>query len=402
MDEVKIPVPPDAGQLVWVSYDDEGFFSVPRTEAELRVYFEIEPGLAEQRQEGTTFEDWIEECERHGLLIPQRPDAPFLTVSWSRSDVAEILAGLLLPDTDANIAAVISDEQVIARLRDACSAAGHDALLDGVERLAESDRLARHPVSAGLDAALGSRSDVEVVPIEFINGLIEGGVQYWAITPGVFAAEEPGGGFTIIDNSTGDCFTETFATLTAAIAYIDGADAADAHRIDRDLRGGDGRLAPLPLERIEFGDAIIESGDCLIFRITADFDTERVFGMRADTVTVDYDRMSESLGDLRITQKLEGHGSKHTAYPLDHEQRFALHQKLDDFCMDRFGSRLAAYADERLGYAYFAQVDRDTVRRVEDAYVAGVDLDAEAQDLRGVADGVSGGIDHSDLEQDAR
>lgn len=144
MDEVKAPVPPDAWQRVWVSYDDEGFFSAPRTEAELRVYFEIAPGLVEQRQEGTTFENWVEECEHYGLLIPQRPDAPFLTLSWSRSDVAEILAGLILPDTDANIDAVISDGQTIDRLRDACTAAGHDVLLDGVERLAEADRLARH------------------------------------------------------------------------------------------------------------------------------------------------------------------------------------------------------------------------------------------------------------------
>lgn len=186
MDEVKAPVPPDAWQCVWVSYDDEGFFSAPRTEAELRVYFEIAPGLVEQRQEGTTFENWVEECEHYGLLIPQRPDAPFLTLSWSRSDVAEILAGLILPDTDANIDAVISDGQTIDRLRDACTAAGHDVLLDGVERLAEADRLARHPVSVSLDAAFGSRSDVEVVPIEFINDLIEGGVQYWALTPGLF------------------------------------------------------------------------------------------------------------------------------------------------------------------------------------------------------------------------
>lgn len=58
MDEVKAPVPPDAWQCVWVSYDDEGFFSAPRTEAELRVYFEIAPGLVEQRQEGTTFFSW--------------------------------------------------------------------------------------------------------------------------------------------------------------------------------------------------------------------------------------------------------------------------------------------------------------------------------------------------------
>lgn len=253
MDEVKAPVPPDAWQRVWVSYDDEGFFSAPRTEAELRVYFEIAPGLVEQRQEGTTFENWVEECEHYGLLIPQRPDAPFLTLSWSRSDVAEILAGLILPDTDANIDAVISDGQTIDRLRDACTAAGHDVLLDGVERLAEADRLARHPVSVSLDAAFGSRSDVEVVPIEFINDLIEGGVQYWALTPGVFAAEEPGGGFTVVDNSTGDCFTETFASLTGALAYIDGAEAEVADHLEISLNRADGEIEYLtyPLDAMQ-------------------------------------------------------------------------------------------------------------------------------------------------------
>ena len=118
-------------------------------------------------------------------------DGAFVKISLNRSDVAELLRRSLLPDTDANI-----------------------------------------------DAALGSRSDVEVVPIEFIDDLIRGGVQYWASTPGVFAAEEHSG-FTVVDNNTGDCFTETFATLTGALAYIDGAEAEDAHRID---------LAPLPLD----------------------------------------------------------------------------------------------------------------------------------------------------------
>lgn len=275
MDEVKAPVPPDAWQCVWVSYDDEGFFSAPRTEAELRVYFEIAPGLVEQRQEGTTFENWVEECEHYGLLIPQRPDAPFLTLSWSRSDVAEILAGLILPDTDANIDAVISDGQTIDRLRDACTAAGHDVLLD---------------------AAFGSRSDVEVVPIEFINDLIEGGVQYWALTPGVFAAEEPGGGFTVVDNSTGDCFTETFASLTGALAYIDGAEPEDAHRID---------LAPLPLDLITFGDEISECKDRLNFYIPVTFDCDAVFGTNVCSIDnddwlniyVDYDMEARDARD---------------------------------------------------------------------------------------------------------
>ena len=389
MDEVKAPGPPDAWQCVWVSYDDEGFFSAPRTEAELRVYFEIAPGLVEQRQEGTTFENWVEECEHYGLLIPQRPDAPFLTLSWSRSDVAEILAGLILPDTDANIDAVISDGQTIDRLRDACTAAGHDVLLDGVERLAEADRLARHPVSVSLDAAFGSRRDVEVVPIEFINDLIEGGVQYWALTPGVFAAEEPGGGFTVVDNSTGDCFTETFASLTGALAYIDGAEPEDAHRID---------LAPLPLDLITFGDEISECKDRLNFYIPVTFDCDAVFGTNVCSIDnddwlniyVDYDMARGEVADhLEISLNRADGKIEYLTYPLDAVQRGALLPKMDAYCKHETGRSLAEYVTEAMVESGIAEPGPP-------------DLDIEARDMRGVSDGLSHDMDRSDRGSDAR
>lgn len=277
MDEVKAPVPPDAWQRVWVSYDDEGFFSAPRTEAELRVYFEIAPGLVEQRQEGTTFENWVEECEHYGLLIPQRPDAAF-----------------------------------------------------------------------------GSRSDVEVVPIEFINDLIEGGVQYWALTPGVFAAEEPGGGFTVVDNSTGDCFTETFASLTGALAYIDGAEPEDAHRID---------LAPLPLDLITFDcDAVFGTNVCSIdnddwLNIYVDYDMAR--GEVADHLEISLNR-----ADGKI---------EYLTYPLDAVQRGALLPKMDAYCKHETGRSLAEYVTEAMVESGIAEPGPP-------------DLDIEARDMRGVAD----------------
>lgn len=277
MDEVKAPVPPDAWQRVWVSYDDEGFFSAPRTEAELRVYFEIAPGLVEQRQEGTTFENWVEECEHYGLLIPQRPDAAF-----------------------------------------------------------------------------GSRSDVEVVPIEFINDLIEGGVQYWALTPGVFAAEEPGGGFTVVDNSTGDCFTETFASLTGALAYIDGAEPEDAHRID---------LAPLPLDLITFDcDAVFGTNVCSIdnddwLNIYVDYDMAR--GEVADHLEISLNR-----ADGKI---------EYLTYPLDAVQRGALLPKMDAYCKHETGRSLAEYVTEAMVESGIAEPGPP-------------DLDIEAHDMRGVAD----------------
>lgn len=204
---------------------------------------------------------------------------------WSRSDVAEILKGELLPDTDANIDIVISDRETIDRLRNAC----HNVILEGVARLAEEDRLERHPVSLALEDALLSRGDVEVVPIEFINDLIEGGPQHWSLALGIFAAEEPGGGFTVAYNNTGDCFTETFATLAATLAYINGDEIEECYRIDRENRVEEGRLDPLPVERIGFDDEVSQDGDHLTFLSTANFDTERVFGMRADYIRIDYD-----------------------------------------------------------------------------------------------------------------
>lgn len=293
MDEVKAPVPPDAWQRVWVSYDDEGFFSAPRTEAELRVYFEIAPGLVEQRQEGTTFENWVEECEHYGLLIPQRPDAAF-----------------------------------------------------------------------------GSRSDVEVVPIEFINDLIEGGVQYWALTPGVFAAEEPGGGFTVVDNSTGDCFTETFASLTGALAYIDGAEPEDAHRID---------LAPLPLDLITFDcDAVFGTNVCSIdnddwLNIYVDYDMAR--GEVADHLEISLNR-----ADGKI---------EYLTYPLDAVQRGALLPKMDAYCKHETGRSLAEYVTEAMVESGIAEPGPP-------------DLDIEARDMRGVSDGLSHDMDRSDRGSDAR
>lgn len=221
-----------------------------------------------------------------------------------------------------------------------------------------------------------SRSGVEAVPIEFINDLIKGGVGYWALTPGVFAAEEPGGGFTVVDNSTGDCFTETFASLAGALAYIDGAEAEDAYRIDLAQRTEEGRLAPLPIDRLGFSDEVSENGDYLTFRITADFDTERVFGMRADQIQVDYDMLREEVNDhLMLAQDLEGRSFKRGAYPLDFEQRLALHQKLNDFCAEKFGKGLAAYAEEIDGRG-FAVFSRELVQHVEDAYTAGTEIDA--------------------------
>lgn len=67
MDEVKAPVPPDAWQRVWVSYDDEGFFSAPRTEAEDAHRIDLAPLPLDL----ITFGDEISECEdRLNFYIP--------------------------------------------------------------------------------------------------------------------------------------------------------------------------------------------------------------------------------------------------------------------------------------------------------------------------------------------
>lgn len=325
-------------------------------------------------------------------------DDVFCEIQWSRSDVARYIAECGGVPTDANIDAAI--DMVGDTLQDISIERGWE-VIDALVRTEDLPDRPASPVQSIADA-LDPRRGVEAVPIEFIHDLIEGGPSHWALSRGVFAAQEPGGGFTVVDNSTGDCFTETFATLTGALAYIEGADPNDAYRIDLAQRAEEGRLAPLPLDLIGFCDDVSENGDRLTFRIPATFDTERVFGMRADHIQVDYDMLREEVGGhLMLAQHLEGRALKRASYPLDFEQRLALHQKLNDFCAERFGKGLAAYAaeiDER-GFAVFS---REVVRQVEDAYVAGVDLDAEARDLRGVADGISDGIDHGDREQNAR
>lgn len=251
-------------------------------------------------------------------------DGAFVKISLNRSDVAELLRRSLLPDTDANI-----------------------------------------------DAALGSRSDVEVVPIEFIDDLIRGGVQYWASTPGVFAAEEHSG-FTVVDNNTGDCFTETFATLTGALAYIDGAEAEDAHRID---------LAPLPLDLITFGDEISECEDRLNFYIPVTFDCDAVFGTNVCSIDnddwlniyVDYDMARGEVADhLEISLNRADGEIEYLTYPLDAMQRRALLPKMDAYCRHETGKGLAEYANEAMG-------------EPETAEHGQLDLDAEASDVRGVA-----------------
>lgn len=268
-------------------------------------------------------------------------DGAFVKISLNRSDVAELLRRSLLPDTDANI-----------------------------------------------DAALGSRSDVEVVPIEFIDDLIRGGVQYWASTPGVFAAEEHSG-FTVVDNNTGDCFTETFATLTGALAYIDGAEAEDAHRID---------LAPLPLDLITFGDEISECEDRLNFYIPVTFDCDAVFGTNVCSIDnddwlniyVDYDMARGEVADhLEISLNRADGEIEYLTYPLDAMQRRALLPKMDAYCRHETSKGLAEYANEAMG-------------EPETAEHGQLDLDAEAHDMRGVSDGLSHDMSRSDCGQDAR
>lgn len=52
-------------------------------------------------------------------------------------------------------------------------------------------------------------------------------------TPGMYAAVEPSGWFTVCDNSTGECFVESFETIAGADAYMAGADPRQARETDR-------------------------------------------------------------------------------------------------------------------------------------------------------------------------
>lgn len=56
---------------------------------------------------------------------------------------------------------------------------------------------------------------------------------------GIYACVEPTGRYSICDNSSGDCFTETFETIAGAQAYLRGADATTAYEIDRKAARGE-------------------------------------------------------------------------------------------------------------------------------------------------------------------
>ena len=58
-----------SGERAGVELGGEGYFAWPRTERELRRHFAESPDLADQREAGTRFEDWVSDCERRGLLV---------------------------------------------------------------------------------------------------------------------------------------------------------------------------------------------------------------------------------------------------------------------------------------------------------------------------------------------
>ena len=57
------------GERAWVGGQDDGWFAWPRKESELREHFSNCPDLADEREAGTTYEDWIYDNEQRGLLV---------------------------------------------------------------------------------------------------------------------------------------------------------------------------------------------------------------------------------------------------------------------------------------------------------------------------------------------
>lgn len=243
------PALAQSAERKWVSYEaGDGFFSVPRTEAELRVYFEIEPGLADQREAGTEFEDWLEENERYGLLVPQpERDAPtpsdaVFTVQWTRDDVENSLYAYGLPTTPENV------DLVVKTARHDLRSFEHDAsnsvadILDGkISELDEAGAFSA-PAHRTLEEALARHPDVQIVSLPTLHHIIEtGGEIDGALGYGVYAAEEPNGFYSVCDNTSGECFTETFRTLEAAVAYAGGTSPEDAYALDSRVKGHEGQ-----------------------------------------------------------------------------------------------------------------------------------------------------------------
>lgn len=157
-------------------------------------------------------------------------------------------------------------------------------------------------------------------------------------------------------------------------------------------------LEPLPLDRITFDDEISECDGRLNFYIPVTFDCDAVFGTDVCSldnddclnIYVDYDMArGEVVEHLEISLNRADGGIEYLTYPLDAMQRGALLPKMDAYCRHETGKGLAEYANEAMGEPEMTDHGQ-------------LNLDAEARDMRGVADAISHDMGHSDRGQDAR
>ena len=112
-----------------------------------------------------------------------------------------------------------------------------DDLADCVEEWVEKGVIARVATENTPEwfAAIAKALGAQIVTPDSIMTLVENRDGPEARDHfGVFVAVEPSGLFTVCDNTTGDCFVETFETIWGAEAYLRGADAQRAYEIDRE------------------------------------------------------------------------------------------------------------------------------------------------------------------------
>ena len=397
------PALAQSAERKWVSYEaGDGFFSVPRTEAELRVYFEIEPGLADQREAGTEFEDWLEENERYGLLVPQpERDAPtpsdaVFTVQWTRDDVENSLYAYGLPTTPENV------DLVVKTARHDLRSFEHDAsnsvadILDGkISELDEAGAFSA-PAHRTLEEALARHPDVQIVSLPTLHHSIEtGGEIDGALGYGVYAAEEPNGFYSVCDNTSGECFTETFRTLEAAVAYAGGTSPEDAYALDSRVKGHEGQWDFAQDDaRFLDGGSVRYGHD--VFKPFLETEQAAFYCTEDPDVTG---------GTLMLRKGRDGtlEVASDNFFATD-ELDSAMEEIAAGECKAVYLSSDAAatlaYRAEEDGY--FAHIDRATVQKVADAYGAklcepsdGIDLDTEMGDMRDA----SGGLDADRVER---
>lgn len=166
-------------------------------------------------------------CEFRGTINPK-----WAISGCTPDDVTELHGDYLI---DAEAAEEIAHE-VNKRLSGVDDLYSED-IADCVEEWFEEGRVGKAIACEGTPesfAASAANRGAKIVPPDEIKALVDEYCEHGSHEDFcLLAAIEPSGWFTVCDNTSGECFVESFETVAGADAYMSGADPRKAREIDR-------------------------------------------------------------------------------------------------------------------------------------------------------------------------